>query len=66
MDVKHYSTTITYVDHTSGAVRPHHAAIMAAIANSGRLPEELADLIILTKAPGLNADGSVRWLVDWA
>ena len=61
-----YSTTLAYVDHTCGAVRPHHAAIMAAISNGGALDADLADLLILTKAPLLNADGSARWLIDWA
>ena len=61
-----YTTSLTYVDHTSGAVRPHHTTIMQAIANDGALPAELSDLITLNKAPLLNADGSPRWLVDWA
>lgn len=66
MDAERYSTTITYVDHTCGAIRPHHAAIILAVANDGRLPDELSDLLRMTKAPCLNADGSVRWIVDWA
>lgn len=61
-----YDTTLTYVDHTCGAVRPHHATIMQAIANDGALPAELSDLLTLSKAPLLNADGSELWLVDWA
>ena len=65
MDGKRYDATIAYVDHTCGAVRPHHAIIMQAIATDGVLPSELADLITLSKAPLLNSDGSPRWLVDW-
>lgn len=66
MDATRYATTLTYVDHTCGAIRPYHSAIMGAIANDGHLPEELVDLITMTKAPSLNADGSVRWLINWA
>lgn len=57
---------ITYVDRTMGAVREWHSVIMDAIRNDGRLPEELADLLTVTKAPVLNADGTVRWIVDFA
>lgn len=52
-----------YIDNTCGDVsRPYHAAIMAAIANGGTLPDELDDIITLTRCP----EGSAaEYRIDW-
>lgn len=52
-----------YIDNTGGEVsRMFHAAIMVAIANGGTLPEELDDIITLTRCP----DGSgAEFRIDW-
>lgn len=56
-----------YIDHTADTGEPvstvFHAAIMAAIASNGLLPDELADLITITRNP----EGSAaEWSVNWA
>jgi hypothetical protein len=52
-----------YIDNTCGDVsRMFHSAIMAAISNGGTLPEELADLITLTRCPeGSDAEFRIDW-----
>ena len=52
-----------YVDNVGGATREFHKAIVEAIANGGKLPEELADVFVLRKTP---AGSACEWAVDWA
>ncbi len=56
------TTKIAYVDNVNGATADFHAAIMAAIAAGGVLPDELADLFKLTATV---VDGVTYWAVDW-
>ena len=52
-----------YIDNTGVISRDFHQMIMKAIENGGVLPEELADMITLTKCPEGSACGySIDWL----
>ena len=56
-----------YIDNTASDGEPvsirFHAAIMDAIRNDGHLPDELADLISLTRNPKGSA---AEWSINWA
>ncbi len=56
---------IYIVNNTNDAIPAFmHTAICDAILAGGVLPEELADLLTLTRYEA--ADGSVRWILNYA
>ena len=59
---------VAYVNNTGADLRINgmHKAIIKAIETTGQLPEEIADLLTLTKTDIVNPDGSPRYIVDWA
>lgn len=59
---------VAYINNTGAnlEINGMHKFIMQAIKANGTLPEELADLLTLTKSNVLNSDGSPRYIVDWA
>jgi hypothetical protein len=53
---------IAYIDRTGADTRQYHAAIMAAIANDGKFPEEFADIFALTRTP---TGSKAEWFLDF-
>ena len=59
---------IAYINNTGAnlEINGMHKFILHAIMTNGILPEELSDVLTLTKSNILNPDGSPRYIVDWA
>ncbi len=54
---------IVLVNNTGCDIRPYEAEMLASLRSTGKLPEELADLFVVTCGPG-NEDGSPRWILN--
>ena len=53
------------VNDTCTDIRGFEKEILAACDSGGILPEELADVFKLTRAPVDNDDGSSRWILTF-
>lgn len=53
---------ICYANNTGADIRDHHAMLLNAINNGGKLPEEYAGIFKLTKTP---AGSACDWVVDF-
>ncbi len=58
--------TIRLCNMTYADIRDFEKDVLAACDNGGILPEELADVFTLERAPVVNADGSPRWVLRFA
>lgn len=57
---------ILYCNNTGADLRPYHAEIAASLRKDGTLPEELADLFVVTVSHVVNPDGSPRYLISFS
>lgn len=57
---------IMIVNNSNVNLSDFEVAIVKSLRETGSLPEELADLFVVTRLDGLNEDGSPRWIIDAA
>lgn len=55
-----------FVNNTGVDVRPWDVAIALSVRTGAPLPEDIADLFVLTVRHDLNGDGSPRGFINWA
>jgi len=55
-----------FVNNTDADFSPWDDAIAHSVRSGAPLPEEIADLFVLTIRHDLNADGSPRGILNWA
>jgi hypothetical protein len=56
-------TIAMFIVYNAPGASTFHADIVKALADTGKLPEELDDLLTATQ---ITVDGSVRWIIDFA
>ncbi len=56
---------LVYCNNTGDDLTPFHAEIVASLKATGKMPEELEDVLVAVRSPVDNPDGTPRYMINF-